>query len=72
MSARRRPARHARQPEISAALLAIVLSLAMANLGDIYGLLQRAMFVVAYVWYGYQAVQVASLASRDGATGSRQ
>ena len=56
VAASRQPVRW-RVIDLIAVASSVVLPLAMARFGSVDGVLQRAMFVVAFVWYGGESIQ---------------
>jgi hypothetical protein len=42
--------------DVTAVVASVALPLAMARFGSVDGVLQRAMFVVAFCWYGTEAM----------------
>jgi hypothetical protein len=46
----------ARWGDVLALVLVVGFQLAMTAFSDVEGLLQRAMFLIAYCWYGAEAV----------------
>ncbi len=43
--------------DLAALIASVAIPLAMFNVEDIAGILQRAMFAVAYLWYGRELIQ---------------
>lgn len=52
--------------DIVAVLASVIIPIGMVNLAGIAGLLQRAMFAVAYVWYGIETRHARQMALAGG------
>ncbi len=51
--------------DVVAVAASVLLPMVMFNLADIGGIVQRAMFAIAYLWYGLEAIRFASTVSSE-------
>ncbi|MFZ0015006.1 MAG: DUF998 domain-containing protein [Acidimicrobiia bacterium] len=68
MRSERRPLRR-RVLSVVAIVASVVVPLAMSAFPDQAGLLQRAMFLIAYLWYGFEALGMLELSPRPQTLG---